>query len=327
MPSRDEKSDENDLLARSPMGYPQAPVVAVAECSSHAVLDAVDGGFKESERIVSDALDADGGTGTLLLAGRGLWGLARWHRLRGQGTHLLWRIERRKARRVKDVLPDGSHLARIEANKHSKAAGTVKAPPALVRVIEYRVDGQADIVRLITSLTDHEKYPAAELAALYARRWETELVFDEIKTHQRGRPVLMSQTPNGVRQEIYPHLIVHHATRELLNEAAKLHRSTAEPTSFTQALHAVRRTVTSPSGFPPSARRRDRHLGLTEISLSLLPRRRSRDCPRKIRSRITPYGSKAPQEPASHRRSPLVITLNHSNGADLAKGDRPALRS
>ncbi|MFD0647318.1 transposase domain-containing protein [Streptomyces malaysiensis subsp. malaysiensis] len=45
--------------------------------------------------------------------------------------------------------------ARIEANKHSKAAGTVKAPPVWVRVIEYRVDGQTDVVRLITSLLDH----------------------------------------------------------------------------------------------------------------------------------------------------------------------------
>ncbi|WP_247204523.1 IS4 family transposase [Streptomyces sp. AgN23] len=236
---------------RSPMGYPQARVVAVAECSSHAVLDAVIGGFKESERIVSDTLEAHIGAGTLLLADRGLWGLARWHHLRERGTHLLWRIERRKARQVQDVLPDGSYLARIEANKHSKAAGTAKAPPALVRVIEYRIDGQPDIVRLITSLTDHEKYPAAELAALYARRWEIELVLDEIKTHQRGRPVLRSQTPDGVRQEIYAHLIVHHATRDLLDEAARLHSSTAERTSFTRTLHVVRRTVISPSGFSP----------------------------------------------------------------------------
>ncbi|AQW46628.1 IS4 family transposase [Streptomyces violaceusniger] len=236
---------------RSPMGYPQARVVAVAECSTHAVLDAVIGGFKDSERIVSDELEAHIGPGSLVLADRGLWGLARWHRLRDQGAHLLWRIERRKARRVEDVLPDGSYLARIEANKHSKAAGTVKAPPVRVRVIEYRVDGQADVVRLITSLLDHEQYPAAELAALYARRWEIELVFDEIKTHQRGRPVLRSQTPDGVRQEIYAHLIVHHATRDLLNEAARLHQSVAERTSFTRALNVVRRTVIAPGGFSP----------------------------------------------------------------------------
>ncbi|MFG2794970.1 transposase, partial [Streptomyces sp. NPDC048419] len=96
-----------------------------------------------------------------------------------------------------EVLPDGSYPARIQANKHAKAAKTVKAPPALVRVIEYRLDGHADVIRLVTSLTDHEDYPAAELAALYARRWEIEIVFDEIKTHQRGRPVLRSQTPGG----------------------------------------------------------------------------------------------------------------------------------
>jgi hypothetical protein len=98
------------------------------------------------------------------------------------------------------VLPDGSYLARIEANKHSKAAKTVKAPPALVGVTGYRVDGQPDAVRLITSLTDHEEYPAVGLAAFCARRWEIELVLDEIKTHQRGRPVLRPRTPDGVRQ-------------------------------------------------------------------------------------------------------------------------------
>ncbi|MEU3601905.1 IS4 family transposase [Streptomyces sp. NPDC006798] len=236
---------------RSPMGYPMARVVAVAECSTHMVLDAVTGGWKDSERIVSDELDRHAGKGTLLLADRGLWGLARWHRLRGQGAHLLWRTERRKARRVQDVLADGSYLARIEAYKHSKAAGTVKAPPALVRVIEYRIDGRAEVVRLITSLLDHQEYPAGELAALYARRWEIELVFDEIKTHQRDRPVLRSQTPDGVRQEIFAHLIVHHATRDRLAEAARLAQSPAERTSFTRALHVVRRSVIAPSGFSP----------------------------------------------------------------------------
>ncbi|MFF4214126.1 IS4 family transposase [Streptomyces sp. NPDC001796] len=219
---------------RSPMGDPQAQVVAVTECSSHAVLDAVIGGWKDSERIVSDELEAHIGAGTLVLADRGLWGLARWHRFRDRGAHLLWRIERRAARRVQDVLPDGSYLALIQANKHAKAAGTVKAPPALVRVIEYRVDGQTDVIRLVTSLTDHEKYPAAELATLYARRWEIEIVFDEIKTHQRGRPVLRSQTPEGVRQEIYAHLIVHHATRDLLNEVARIAQTSSERTSFTR---------------------------------------------------------------------------------------------
>ncbi|MFE6554859.1 hypothetical protein ACFVHS_41740 [Streptomyces sp. NPDC057746] len=110
---------------RSPMGYPQGCVIAVVECSSHAVLDAVVDGFKESEQIVSNALPAHVGSGTLLLVDRGLWGLARRHRLRDQGTHLLWWTERCKAHQVREVLPDGSYLDRVEADKHSKAAGTV----------------------------------------------------------------------------------------------------------------------------------------------------------------------------------------------------------
>ncbi|MEU9211272.1 transposase [Streptomyces sp. NPDC048415] len=115
----------------------------------------------------------------------------------------------------------------------------------------FDVDGQADVIRLVTSLTDHEECPAAELATLYARRWEIEIVFDEIKTHQRGRPVLRSQTPDGVRQEIYAHLIVHHATRDLLNDVARIAQTSAERTSFTRALHVVRRSVITPSGFSP----------------------------------------------------------------------------
>jgi hypothetical protein len=114
-----------------------------------------------------------------------------------------------------------------------------------------------------------------------------------------------------VRQEIYAHLIVHHATRDLVDEAARLPRGTAERTSFTRALNVVRRTAISSSGFSPSARRRDRRLGLAEIGRSLLPPRRPRDCPRKIRSCITGYGSKAPGEPASHRRAPAVVTMNY----------------
>ncbi|MFG2684046.1 hypothetical protein [Streptomyces sp. NPDC048392] len=48
--------------------------------------------------------------------------LTRRRQLRDQGTHLLWRIERREGRRAQGVLPDDSCLARL---------------------IEYRVNGQA----------------------------------------------------------------------------------------------------------------------------------------------------------------------------------------
>ena len=44
-------------------------------------------------------------------------------------------------------------------------------------------------------------------------RWEQELAIDELKTHERERPVLRSQTPAGVVQEIYGLLLAHYVVR------------------------------------------------------------------------------------------------------------------
>jgi len=56
--------------------------------------------------------------------------------------------------------------------------------------------------RLLTTLLDDKKAPTLTLATLYHERWEVELVFDELKTHQvQRRRVLRSKTPELVQQE------------------------------------------------------------------------------------------------------------------------------
>ena len=98
------------------------------------------------------------------------------------------------------------------------------ATGAGVRVIEYRLEGIADaepLYRLITTLTDPAEAPARELAALYHERWEVENALDELKTHLRGRRlVLRSKTPDLVEQEFYGLLLAHYAIRGLMHEAA-----------------------------------------------------------------------------------------------------------
>jgi hypothetical protein len=65
-----------------------------------------------------------------------------------------------------------------------------------VRALEYTLDGQEGIYRLITTVLDPPEAPAAELAALYAQRWEFKSTLDEIKTHLGGSHlVLRSQHP------------------------------------------------------------------------------------------------------------------------------------
>ena len=62
-------------------------------------------------------------------------------------------------------------------------------PATLIRVVEYTIEdrpGSGELFCLITTITDHELTPALDLAAAYHQRWEIELSFDEIQTHQTG---------------------------------------------------------------------------------------------------------------------------------------------
>jgi hypothetical protein len=127
----------------------------------------------------------------------------------------------------------------------------------VVRVIDYQLDGVVDaepIYRLLTTILDHEKAHADELAALYQQRWEIETALDELKTHLRGsKVVLRSKTPDFVRQEFYGFLMAHFAIRGLMHEAALKADEDPDRLSFLHAVRVVRRKLPAYSAIPPSA--------------------------------------------------------------------------
>lgn len=69
----------------------------------------------------------------------------------------------------------------------------------VVRVVEYALDGISHaepVYLLVTNWLDPAAAPAAELAALYHRRWKIETALDEAKVHLLdGRATLRSKTP------------------------------------------------------------------------------------------------------------------------------------
>jgi len=149
-----------------------------------------------------------------------------------------------------EELADGSYLSRIYAardkNRH--------ADPAVVRVVEYTLDGSGTVYRLITTILDPGQAPAADLAAAYAQRWEIETVFDELKTHQGApRMVLRSQSPPGAEQEVWGFLLVHYAVRALMSQAAQDAGLDPDRLSFTRSLRIARRQVTAQAALSPLA--------------------------------------------------------------------------
>ena len=236
--------------------FPLARVVALAECGTHAIFGAAVGTYAQSEAVLVEELLPRLQSGMLLTADRGVFSYALWRKAIATGADLLWRVRTDKGgpnpRHVKD-LPDGSWLAELQQT-HSAAAR--RAEPMLVRVIDYTIDDgrqNAQQYRLLTTILDSDEVSAVELAAAYTERWEIEIAFDELKTHQRGpRTVLRSKSPDLVLQEIWGHLCCHYAIRSLMVEAASHTGRDPDRVSFVAALRITRQSVAHQGDFPPS---------------------------------------------------------------------------
>jgi Insertion element 4 transposase N-terminal/Transposase DDE domain len=203
---------------------PQARIVALAECGTHAVFAAEIGTYAESEATLTERLLPRLAPGMLLLADRG-FSHAGWRKATATGADLLWRVRsdtHGPTTRHAGDLDDGSRLALLHKSTHRNSE------PTLVRVLDHTIDDGPENTsthRLFTTLLDPTEAPAIELAAAYNQRWHIELILDELNTHQRApRTVLRSKSPDLVKQEIWGQLCCHYAIRTLMADTA--HHST-----------------------------------------------------------------------------------------------------
>ncbi len=236
---------------RGDSAFPQARVVALAECGTHAIVAAEIGPCTTGETTLARKLFSSLEEGMLLLVDRGFSGYELWGEAAATRAALCWRTKSNAVLPVVTALPDGSYLSVLRPPRSNDGE------PVTVRVIEYtlthpsRAEDEGPI-RLVTTLLDPTEAPALELAALYGERWEEENAFDELKTHQRGAGrVLRSKSPEMVTQEIYAHLLVHFAIRTLVNRAVEPEELDPDRISFAASLRVVRRLVTEQAAFSP----------------------------------------------------------------------------
>lgn len=242
--------------SRGSTAYPQLRFVALVENGTHVLFAAEMGHYDTGETTLAKRSVSKLKAGMLCLADRLFFSFKLWNKARATGADLLWRVKKNMRLPCKKRLPDGSYLSRIyrcEQDRRNQRQGVV------VRVIEYqlqRVAGAEPIYRLLTTILDPEQAPAQELAALYHERWEIETTLDELKTHLRGRQiVLRSRMPELTRQEFWGFLLAHFAVRGLMHEAALKGDEDPDRLSFLHAVRVIRRKLPFLVAIPPSADR------------------------------------------------------------------------
>lgn len=239
--------------SRGESAYPQIRFVSLAEIGTRVLFGTQMAGYTTSEIALSKTVLPNLKEGMLCLADRNFFGFQMWKQAADTGAELLWRVKKNALLPCEKRLSDGSYLSRIYASPGDQRRA-VKG--VVVRVIEYRLEGVEDaepLYRLVTTILDDEKAPAAQLAALYHERWEIETAFDELKTHLRGsRIILRSKTPDLVRQEFYGLMMAHFAVRGLMHEAALSADEDPDRISFVHAVRVVRRKIAAFGAIPPS---------------------------------------------------------------------------
>lgn len=282
--------------------FPQIRVVCLLDVATHLVLDASIGRYTSGEHeLFLDVLGTIPDRSVTILDRNFItWVLLNRLGKPEKDRHFLVRSKRNIT--YTDVMRLGQNDAIVDVFPRAHLR---KADPELPVSLRFRritatIQGKQYI--LLTSLLDPVAFPASELIALYRRRWEIELAYDDMKTEQRAAALtLRSKLPEGVRQEVYGMLLAHNLVRTEMAHAAQL--VDVEPTriSFHRSLHLVREHLLSMGrATAPSKLGREVEELRQLLSYLLLPERRShRVFPRAIRVVVPKYPRKLigkPQE-------------------------------
>ena len=237
---------------RGEAAFPQIRFVGLGECATHTLCKVEMGGCRESENALARKLFPSFKKEMLVIADRLFFGYKMWCETLATGAALLLRVKSNLRLPREEELADGSYLSTTYGSDRDRRR---KQNGIRVRVIEYRLEGVPDaepLYRLVTNILDPADALAAELAALYQRRWKIEGMLDEVKTHLREeRKVLRSKTPDLVRQEFYGLMLTHAAIRRLMHEAAEHTDQRAEDLSFVHAIRVLSRRLPEVAAIPP----------------------------------------------------------------------------
>jgi hypothetical protein len=285
-------------------GYPLIRVVALVSCGTRTLIDAVFGPCSSGETTYAWRLLPSLGESMLLLADRYFAYGKLLAAIADTGAHTLIRCKTSSGPKlpVLRALADGSWLSQF-------GGITVRVIDAQI-TITTSAGRHTGHYRWITTLLDHQRFPALELATLYHERWEIETCYLELKSTILGGRVLRTRTPARVEQEVYALLIVYQLLRTAIADAALCTGIDPDRGSFTIALNTARDQLVQASNI----------IADTQVDLigvigqrildQLLPDRRLRTCPRIVKRAISKYQARSPNPNRISYKAAISIDIH-----------------
>lgn len=288
-------------------GYPLLRLLTVVACGTRTVIDAVFGPIHIGETRYAPQLLRCLRPGMLLLADRNFAVKDLAVQIVDTGADLLIRCKNSRRFPVIHRYPDGTWLTLL---------GTVT-----VRVIDAEITvttsngtpHHAGQYRLITTLTDHHRFPALDLIAVYHHRWEIETAFLELKSTTLGGRVLRARTPAGIDQEVYALLTTYQTIRLAMSDATDSDPGTSpDRASFTIALNTARdQVIHAAAVIAGTVIDLVGNVGRAVLN-DLLPERRTRISPRVVKRAISKHRAKGTIDRTNHQAN-ITITPGWTN--------------
>lgn len=280
-------------------GFPLLKLVGVFSLATGVLLDYAKGNQHQSElRLLKGLLDQFK-PGDLVLADRGFCSYVLLALLLRRQVPAVMRLHKARPadlRRGQRLGQKDRRLTWLKPSERPRWLPTAwwKNIPAQleVRMLRFnlcRPGYRTQSVTLVTTLLDPETYPAPDVARLYARRWNIELWFRDIKSSM-GMEVLRCKTPAMIHKELEMFLIAYNFIRSLLVEAGMSNDVSLERMSFKGTVDSLRQFSVALAQARSHKKQNQLFRQLLEvIARDQVPNRPDRREPRALKRRPKPY--------------------------------------
>ena len=281
-------------------GFPFMKVVGVFSLATGALLDYAKGNKHQHELGLLHRLLDQFKPGDLALADRGFSCYTLLALLWLKKVPALFRLHHARAGDLRRGKRLGKHDRLLVWKKPKNWERRAYLPLALwrriapelqVRILRcslHRAGYRTRCLTLVTTLVDAQLYPAEQLALLYAKRWQIELWFRDIKTSM-GMEVLRCQSPKMIHKELEMFFIAYNLIRACMIQASQRYDAQVQRLSFKGTVDGVRQFSVAMAQARSGKKQKELMDKLLQtIAADRVPERPGRREPRAVKRRPKP---------------------------------------